>query len=299
MHMYIIVTGVILLVILWSFLEQKFLMTTKYTIKSKRLPKQLDNTNFVVLADLHNCTFGKNNRRLLKRINALSPEFIIVAGDMINYKTPCCPSNAFTLLSQLSDKYEIYYAYGNHEQKIELFNGSSMKEVTEANHAMYTSWVEFKKKLVSKRVHFLNNESLTIIHKGCKLCITGISIGEKFFERNKMPVMEPGYLTALVGKCSDEFQLLISHNPIYFHSYVEWGADLTVSGHLHGGIVRLPGIGGIVSPQVRLFPKYDSGIYEENNRYLVVSRGLGSHSNMPRLFNVPELITVKLKAQEK
>jgi predicted MPP superfamily phosphohydrolase len=106
--------------------------------------------------------------------------------------------------------------------------------------------------------------------------------------------MEYKYLPSLIGESSrEDYQLLIAHNPLYIKNYAEWGADLVLSGHLHGGMMRLPGIGGVLSPQAKFFPKYDAGQYHYQKSQLIVSRGLGSHSIMPRIFNIPELVYVK------
>jgi predicted MPP superfamily phosphohydrolase len=297
----IIVAGIILFVVLWAFIEQKLLVTTRYTICSSRLPKQLDQTNFVVLADLHNHTFGKKNIRLIKQIDKLSPEFILVAGDMINKKASCYPSHAYTLLEQLAKSYPIYYAYGNHEQRMERYPEmasdhklSAALNANNLNH-LYSTWVEYKKRLSAAGVIFLNNENVLINKNSNKLRVSGVSIEHKYFERNKNPEMEDGYLEKLVGESSkEEYQLLIAHHPIYFKDYANWGADVIISGHLHGGMVRLPGVGGIISPQAKFFPKYQAGTYTEDDKHLVVSRGLGSHSIMPRLFNLPELVSISL-----
>jgi predicted MPP superfamily phosphohydrolase len=82
---------------------------------------------------------------------------------------------------------------------------------------------------------------------------------------------------------------------MYFKEYIGWRADLVLSGHVHGGLVRLPFIGGVISPQVRLFPKYDAGLFSEQGYNMVVSRGLGTHSYMPRFFNPPQLLVIKIK----
>ena len=89
----------------------------------------------------------------------------------------------------------------------------------------------------------------------------------------------------------------LAHNPIYFDSYAWWGADLTVSGHLHGGIIRIPGIGGIITPQAKLFPRYDAGQFKKNGKNLVVSRGLGTHTVNIRIFNPAELSVIRLKGE--
>jgi len=292
----IIVVGIILLLFLWGYFEQKQLSTTKYTIVSTRLKKQWNDTSFVVLADLHNCTFGKKNERLINRIDNLSPEFIIIAGDMINKKEICYPSNAFTLIESLSKKYTIYYAYGNHEQRMEQLYQVPFVNSGSAQSDVCTTWVEFIKHLKELKVIVLDNESITITKNNAEMQITGLSIGPQFFVRHQVQEMEEGYLTGLIGDSSKEdYQILIAHNPTYFKNYVNWGADLTISGHLHGGMIRIPGVGGVLSPQAKFFPKYHSGNHKENGQEMVVSRGLGSHSVMPRLFNIPELLYIKLK----
>lgn len=280
----------IIITVIWVIIEQKLLFTTNYTVTSDKLPKAFHNTRFVLLSDLHNARFGKDNERLIKKIHELSPDFIIVAGDMICKQTVCYPSNAYSLLKQLAVQYKIFYAYGNHEQW--------MKDLPKRNEEkdLYSTWVEYDNALKKEGVMLLDNDSLLIQKAGCKLRITGVSIDEKYFVHGKLPEMEKGYLTSLIGKSkADAYELLIAHSPFYFQKYTEWGADLTLSGHLHGGLVRLPGIGGVISPQVTMFPKYDSGKYTEKGQHMIVSRGLGSHSMMPRMFNAPEIVTVTLK----
>lgn len=294
MHFDNILLGIILLTIVWAYIEQKLIVTSKYIIKPKRLPDKLNGTSFVVLADLHNRTFGKNNERLIKRIDALKPDYILVAGDMVNKKSASYPSSAYQLLEQLAKRYKIYYAYGNHEQRLD---GKSDKELTfsKEQERLSSTWVEYRNRLSKLKVTFLSNEHITFEKNDVKLTITGVSIGPKYFERNKIPEMEHNYLRQLIGSRNKEvFQILIAHNPVFFHNYVKWGADLVISGHLHGGMVRLPGVGGVISPQAKFFPKYHAGVYQENDQYMVVSRGLGSHSIMPRLFNIPELVYIEL-----
>lgn len=292
MQISLIVAGLILVAIIWALIEQKQLVTTKYAIASDELHNSLNPTSFVVLADLHNCKFGENNLRLIKKIEDLAPEFIIVAGDMINKKTKCYPSNVFSLLEQLSKKYKIYYAYGNHEQKLERL---IQEESTSYQENLSSTWVEYKKRLNKLGVIFLDNDSAIYSKKNQKIRITGVSIDREFFEKSDVSEMSSEYLQSLVGeKQNGIYQILIAHNPIYFKRYADWGANLTVSGHIHGGLVRLPFIGGIISPQVRLFPKYDSGIYTEREHQMIVSRGLGGHSAMPRFFNTPEIVAITI-----
>lgn len=292
-----IIIGIILIVSIWTLIEQKLLVTTSYTILGEKLPKAFDGTGFIILSDLHNHTFGKNNQRLIRRIERLSPEFIIIAGDMINKKSESCPSNAYTLLTQLAEKYKIYYAYGNHEQRYE---DPYVSNEDKKDDSLTSTWVEYKKRLLKQQVVFLNNKSIYLDKGEDRIRITGVTIGFQYFEHGKLKAMEEGYLTSLIGKKpAGEFELLIAHNPAYFSGYAGWGADFIISGHLHGGLIRLPLLGGMLSPQVSFFPKYSFGLYQKEESQMLVSRGLGSHSLMPRLFNVPEVVSVKLVCSDK
>jgi predicted MPP superfamily phosphohydrolase len=100
------------------------------------------------------------------------------------------------------------------------------------------------------------------------------------------------------SKEQENFQILIAHNPIYFKNYAEWGADLVVSGHVHGGIVRLPLIGGVISPAIALFPRYDGGKYEQNGSTMVLSRGLGTHTIHVRVFNPGEVCVIRVRGKK-
>lgn len=285
---------ILLLFIIWALIERKLLSTTKTVIRSTKLPKKLEDTGFVVLADLHDCTFGKKNLRLMKQIELLKPDFIVLAGDIINKKKPCYPSNAYLLIEALAKKYKVYYAYGNHEQRLEWY-GTKAKLTTEEKE-LYSAWVEFKRRLSSHSVQILNNQGLRFEKNGEQLQITGVTIGPEYFTRNRE--MDHRYLKSLIGKSEGRlYQILIAHNPDYFEEYADWGADLIISGHLHGGMVRIPGVGGILSPQAKFFPKYQSGTYSIKDKEMIVSRGLGSHSIMPRMFNIPELVYVQLKSK--
>ncbi|HWT26437.1 MAG TPA: metallophosphoesterase, partial [Mobilitalea sp.] len=246
--------------------------------------------------------------RLLDRIDKLAPDMIIVAGDMITKYQPSIPSSAYSLMEELVKKYPVYYAYGNHEQYLESLldkdyltdknkrrNAADLEKARQQNKLLFATWSDYLERLKAMGVIFLDNTGYTITKNNSKLRISGVSIEHKYFEHFELPDMEKVYLSSLVENTDNAYQILIAHNPLYFKNYAEWGADLVLSGHLHGGIVRLPGIGGIVSPQVNFFPKYDSGSFTLNDTKMVVSRGLGTHSIMLRMFNRPELVFITLK----
>lgn len=293
---------ILIILLLWSFLEQKMLTISRYQIQEKDSEETSQTIKFVVLADLHNRTFGKKNEKLIKRIDEIKPDFIIVAGDLITKQEPCVPGDAYSLLESLAGRYPIYYGYGNHEQYLEQLVIEGFSEDKKGLHKkmLYTSWLEYKKQLKKLGIHLLDNESDTLVIKNVRLNITGINIDRAYYGKKAIPSMNKDYLECLVGeKKNDDVQILIAHNPVYFKEYQNWGADLVLSGHLHGGLIRLPLIGGIVSPQYKFFPRYDAGKFSDNGHHMIVSRGLGSHSIMLRLFNFPELVVVQLKPKDK
>jgi len=240
-------------------------------------------TKFVVLADLHNQRYGENNEKLIACIDEISPDFIIVAGDMMIAKPGHDLKVSLDLIGKLSEKYKIYYGMGNHEYRLKIYQ--------EQYSGMYNEFCEFLEK---HNVKLLANESNIITMNGKKLKITGLEIERIYYKRFVNFKMDEQYIEGLVGKKSDEYTILIAHNPEYFETYAAWGADLTLAGHIHGGIVRLPFLGGVVSPKVRIFPKYDAGLFEYNGKKMILSRGLGMHTIPVRVNNRAELVVVEL-----
>ena len=101
-----------------------------------------------------------------------------------------------------------------------------------------------------------------------------------------------------IGKADfSKYQILLAHNPIYTDTYLDWGADLVLSGHLHGGIVRLPGLGGMITPQFRLFPKYSGELTVKDQQSVVVSKGLGTHTIKIRFLNPAEIVVLHLQGK--
>lgn len=249
------------------------------TLESEKIKKE---QTFVVLADLHNKSYGKENEKLRLAIDKICPDKILIAGDMLNAKPEADFSKTAAFLKCLADEYPVYYGWGNHEHRLLLY-----PEVYGTMGEAYKKAVEHKNiyPLVNKKVEF-EEEGITLY---------GSLIEKRFYRRFSVQPMEKGYLEALLGVPEkDKFNLLIAHNPDYFESYAEWGADLVLAGHVHGGIVRLPFLGGVLSPKCRLFPKYDGGKFFVGKSTMILSRGLGVHTIPVRLFNPGELHVVHL-----
>lgn len=260
------------------FYDSTHFIRREYTVYSDKIRK---NSKVLLLSDLHNKSYGADNRKLLAAIDRIRPDFIVAAGDMVTAngeKTRC--EVPVMLLKELAGRYPVYYGMGNHEHKMKIC------------HKLYGDMFEkYKRELEKCDVRFLENEKIYLPEYNMEIC--GLEIDRRFYKRLGRENMEKEYMERLIGKAKEDcFELLIGHNPDYFGTYAKWGADLTVSGHIHGGVVRLPFLGGVISPALRLFPKYDGGMFEEGEKRMVLSRGLGMHTVPLRAFNPGELVVI-------
>ena len=142
---------------------------------------------------------------------------------------------------------------------------------------------------------YLENEVQHIAVGENKIAIAGLSIGKAFYKRGKKPLMTDKEIEAWLGKKPKEFCVLLAHNPEYFDAYATWGSECVLAGHNHGGIVRLPMLGGVISPRLHLFDKFDRGEYRKKNTMMLLSAGLGMHTIKIRFLNTPELLVVNFK----
>ncbi len=276
---------IILAFILWMRINNQRLSVTSFQMDTNKIPKEFKGCKLVFLTDLHNNSFGKNNEKLIDEIEKQNPDYIMIAGDMIIGKKDFCSHIPIQLLAILTKKYPVYYALGNHEEKLNTFEET--KDST---------YVEYKEKLITLGVRFLDNEQVRLTRSNQSICITGLTIGLNYYQKKwKQSVMPKDYIHDLVGEAAkDCYQILLAHNPQYFEHYADWGADLVLAGHVHGGIMILPKLGGVIAPNYQLFPKYDSGQFVQNETTMILSRGLGTHTIKVRIHNKPELVVVQL-----
>ncbi len=254
----------------------------KYHCSSGSLEKGI---KLVLLSDLHSKSFGRDNDKLLRAIAQIEPDMILIAGDMYTAGIGQTAEVAEKLVCALAAHYPVYYGMGNHEYKTRLYP----KEYG----GMYDKYEE---KLGQAGVRFLINKKACLSE--FPIDIFGLDLGREYYQKLRRRKMEKGYLEGLLGKPdASRFSVLIAHNPDYFEDYAAWGADLVVSGHVHGGLMRLPLLGGVISPAMRLFPKYDGGLYKEGKSTLILSRGLGTHTLPIRIFNPGELVVIQVDCQ--
>lgn len=237
---------------------------------------------FMIIADLHGKSYGKKNQKLIEAITKWDPDGIIIAGDLVTGSTRYNDREAISLINILEKHYPIYYGHGNHENRI-LKNRKVFGK----------QYQKYRKAINGKNLHMLVNKGIYI--PAFQVDIKGLEIGKEYFSRMKTTKMPESYIESLIHRSEkDSFQILIAHNPEYFERYQQWGADLTLSGHIHGGVIKIPFLGGVISPSGQLFPKYDGGIYEKNGKHMIISRGLGTHTLPVRIFNPGELVAVTL-----
>lgn len=276
----LIVIGILIIffIIVMCFDCNRF-VTVCYEIKSRKITREC---TFVLLSDLHNKSFGKQNEKLINKIEELTPDAILAAGDML---TACKGEQyrvAVSLLERLGARYPIYYGMGNHEHRMAL-NPKQYENI-------YEKYIE---SLHKSGIEPLINENVEIPSANINIC--GLQIDRCYYSKFRVYPMTENYLRDTIGAPDkNKFQILIAHNPDYFEEYTKWGADLVVSGHVHGGLMRLPVIGGVVSPKWTLFPKYDGGRFEKDGNVMILSRGLGMHTLPIRIFNPGELVVIHL-----
>lgn len=236
---------------------------------SQNVPVGLDGYKILQVADLQNKTFAKQNQSLLRSIQTAAPDIIVITGDLLDRnKTDVDAAMAF--INSAITVAPIYFVTGNHEHQ----SGE---------------WETLSAQLTEAGVTILNNKKTSIVHNGDTLTLMGLA------DKRVNPDYERA-LSSLVADCDDAaFQILLSHRPELFDTYVDSGVHLAFTGHAHGGQIRLPFIGGIFAPNQGFFPKYTSGLYQEGNTGMVVSRGLGNSVFPFRIFNRPELVLVQLK----
>lgn len=263
--------------------ELRDFRVTKYRICSQKLNGIKREKKIIFLSDLHNRMYGEENERLLESIRNQHPDLILIGGDMLVRKDGNSYDKTVHFLAKLPGICPVYCANGNHEQKL--------KELPDKYEQSYE---EYKKALTASGIHMLENASETVKLEEVPVKLSGLEIPLGAYARFGKKELSLKEITDRIGEHGDDYQILFAHHPRYIQEYLEYGADLILSGHYHGGVMQLPGIGGVISPDFTLFPKYSGGIYREGTQTVVVSRGLGTHSVPVRLWNWPELIVLEL-----
>ncbi len=237
------------------------------------LPKLEGSIRLCVVADLHACSYGRGQKKLLQAIDGQAPDAVLLCGDFFDDKLAL--ENARLVLEGISGKYPCYYVTGNHEYWAEDEKFRQMMEL-----------------LAAYQVPDLSGKCVQVTLKGETINLCGVDDPAN----PRIPGIE-AQLPRLVQAADSAYDtVLLCHRPSLFEAYCAQGFDLVLSGHAHGGQWRIPGLlNGLAAPDEGLFPKYAGGLYEGENTTMIVSRGLARESTLiPRVFNRPELVMVEI-----
>lgn len=264
-------------ILLESHRENRKISFSSYRIKDKRLKK---NAKIVMISDLHNACYGEKNSELLHVVETISPDLILVAGDVIVGKTGLSVDTGVDFLNSLGESFPVFVGKGNHEMRTSIY---------EKYGDMWENLYERTK----DKVHWLINDSIYLADYN--MTIYGLDMKPEYYRRFKKLYMDSAYLEEELRKPDKRsYNILIGHDPDYFEEYAAWGADLCVSGHVHGGLIIIPHLGGLISPMIKFFPKYYKGVYNIGDSHMIVSAGMGLHTLKIRVNNEPDLVTINL-----
>ena len=231
-----------------------------------------------VLADLHDRVYRSDVRHVAEAVLEEDCELTLSAGDLVVMKGGHFSyESAVELIRALSGFMPVYLAHGNHETRMARLRPEEYSRYRQKTDDLGA-------------VTLVNSHAEILMHE-VPVRITGLELKRKFFKGAPDDALSADKIRRRTGPSGkDVFNILLAHHPKYFPAYAQWGADLTLSGHLHGGIMRLPVLGGVISPDPSLFPRYDHGLYRIGNAGMVVSAGLGTHTIHLRINNPAELV---------
>ena len=269
--------SVFLLIVLCCFFVSCTSISTKtYVLESPLLKKQSTIT-IVLIADLHSTIHGENQSLLIKKITELNPDLIVLAGDIYDDIKPITGTQL--LLAGISDIAPIFYVTGNHEYKNR--NMQAIRDDLESNGVVILSDIYVKIEVGTNELIIAGIDDPGKANYEATEYIQSESMEKAFRELDSISV----------------YTIFIAHRPEKIELYKQYSFDLVLSGHTHGGQVRLPFINGLYAPNQGVFPKYAGGLYTHGNLTHIISRGLSISPGRPRIFNSPELVVIIIGGQ--
>lgn len=242
---------------------------SRYEVKSQKLPESFDGFKIVQLSDLHGAEFGEDGMELVEKVKELEPDIIALTGDFVTDEGDLAAVEK--LAARLTELCPVYFVSGNHEF------GSGLA-------------VKVRNILERAGVKYLSNEYLTISRGEDGILLGGVEDPLAYAD-----MLSPDELAQKMNDAApDAFKILLGHRNYWMTEYPELPVDLIFCGHAHGGLIRIPGVGGLIGTDRRLFPDFDAGQFNNGRYTLIVSRGLGNSVSIPRVFNRPEIVCVEL-----
>lgn len=283
----VVVVAILLIYVIWQYQELKKFEITQYEMLTPKVNKEV---KMVVISDLHSFSYGTENERLLDAVKDQRPDLILIPGDLIVSAMTDKYDISAKLVEKLVPIAPVVFCNGNHESHVQ-------QDIIEEE--IRYAYQDYQRRLEHFGVIFLNDTHKLFQLPGGQVRVSGIELPLTCYKKWKKPKLETSYLQKQLGSAStDHLQILLAHHPAFAEQYAKWGADITVCGHNHGGLVRLPGIGSIISPQFMLFPKYDAGEFTIAGRKVYISRGLGTHTLHIRIFNRAELAVITVRPEQ-
>lgn len=244
---------------------------SRYEVKSQKLPESFDGFKIVQLSDLHGAEFGEDGMELVEKVKELEPDIIALTGDFVTDEGDLAAVEK--LAARLTELCPVYFVSGNHEF------GSGLA-------------VKVRNILERAGVKYLSNEYLTISRGEDEILLGGVEDPLAYAD-----MLSPDELAQKMNDAApDAFKILLGHRNYWMTEYPELPVDLIFCGHAHGGLIRIPGVGGLIGTDRRLFPDFDAGQFNNGRYTLIVSRGLGNSVSIPRIFNRPEIVCVELSS---
>ncbi|HHQ2897162.1 TPA: metallophosphoesterase [Bacillus cereus] len=260
---------------IFLYLQNNLISITEIKITSSKIPSSFKGYKILQISDLHNKKFGDNQDVLIQKMKSIDPDIIAITGDLIDSKSYDAEVS-MQLIREMVKKYPVYFVTGNHEQWSGKYNS-------------------LEKELKKYGVNVLRNEHVCIRKGEQEINLLGIDDPEfGTGNRDEGNIIIDEIKKAKIEMQPDRYNVLLSHRPEFIKEYTNERLDLVLSGHAHGGQVRLPFIGGLVAPNQGVLPKYTAGLYVEKNTSMVVSRGLGNSIIPQRILNRPEIVVVLL-----
>lgn len=249
-------------------------------IRDEKIPAAFDGFVLCQVSDVHNEARGEGNAALLRALREAAPDLICITGDFLDSRRTDLDF-ALELAGQLAEIAPAVYVTGNHEARLMDLSALEAGLAARGVRVLRDGWTPLAR----------GGEEIALIG----LDDPGFAAGEGWTLSEGLDQTQ-ARLSALLAQAGDRFSLVLSHRPELLPAYADAGADLVLSGHAHGGQVRLPGIGGLFAPGQGILPRLTSGVHARGETRLVVSRGLGNSSFPLRVFNPPEIVTVILRA---
>lgn len=278
LHIFIILISIVTLLVIWIAWADKALELNTYTITSETLPNAFHGYRIAHVSDLHNTEIGDENETLLTMLESANPDIIAITGDLVDSRNTDIEI-ALQFAEEAVKIAPCYYVTGNHEERVSEYD-------------------DLKDGLTELGVIVLEDEKIYLERSEESIALLGVNdpnFQTDYLFGDSVTVMEHTLQNLMDGE--DSYTILLSHRPELFEVYAASNIAVVLSGHAHGGQFQLPFIGGLFAPNQGLFPKYDTGLYTDDNTNMIVSRGIGNSAFPFRINNRPEIILIELQTK--